>query len=98
VGEIRSMTLAALFSFGLVTGVALSGSFFVGSRYCSLGDIVYTEPLSCSLRPNTTLSPWNGSQLELRCRSKIRNDAERGSFVCEEFEDGGEGAWNGWVV
>jgi hypothetical protein len=34
----------------------------------------------------------------LRFRSKIRNEVERGSFVCEEFEDGCEGAWNGWVV
>lgn len=97
-GEIRSMTLAALFSFGLVTGVALSGSFFVGSRYCSLGGIDSAEALSCSLRPDKTLSPWNGSQLELRFRSKIRNEVERRSFVCEEFEDGCEGAWNGWVV
>jgi hypothetical protein len=92
------MTLAALFSFGLVTGVALLGSFLVGSRYCSLGGIVYAEPLSCSLRSDTTLSPWNGSQLEWRFRSKIRKEVERGSFVCEEFEDGCEGAWNGWVV
>jgi hypothetical protein len=48
------MTLAALFSFGLVTGVALSGSFFVGSRYCSLGGIDSAEALSCSLRPDKT--------------------------------------------
>lgn len=37
------MTLAALFSFGLVPGVAVSGSFFVCPGYCSLGDIVWSS-------------------------------------------------------
>jgi len=42
------MTLAALFSFGLVPGVAFSGSFFVSSGYCSLGDIVWSSFVSSS--------------------------------------------------
>lgn len=71
------MTLAALFSFGLVPDVAFSGSFFVAWR-------IARSPISSGLDlclavfgRIPALSPWNGSQLELRFRLKARGEARR---------------------